>query len=174
SNTSPMPSTLSMSDRSFIEFTRCLYSAKTIVKELEVFGDTVSPAYSHRQRYDLHISVDEFIGHANQYLDESVHKFTSMCKSMLILLARLEKTQPVKHEYIDSFRDELMFEWKKAELIKWDLLRKIHHKDDHPYHLNKKEYINLSTKAPSTSDNEGDLYTSSSETTPELTSSESS
>jgi hypothetical protein len=173
-----MPSTLSISDRSFIDFTRCLYGAKTIVKELQVFGDTVSstlylPAYSHHQRYDLHISVDEFIDHVNQYLDESIHKFSDMCKIMLVLLAKLEKTRPLKRECIDSFRDELMLEWKKAELIKHDLVGLIHHKCDHPEYLNKRKSVGISAKVSVTSDNEEYPFTNSSESTPEPTSSES-
>ncbi|KAL9537664.1 hypothetical protein MBANPS3_011570 [Mucor bainieri] len=92
-----MSSTLSNSDRSFIEFTRCLYKAKSVVQELQEFSKTVGPTlclspFAQKQSYDPRISTDEFIKH------------------------------PVRRERIDSFRQEVLNEWKKADKVRQDLL----------------------------------------------------
>lgn len=127
SSFTPMSSTLSNSDRSFIEFTRCLYKAKSVVQELQEFSKTVGPTlclspFAQKQRYDPRISTDEFIKHVNQYLEESFRKFNNMCRVLLIVLQKLETNQPVRRERIDSFRQEVINEWKKANKVRQDLL----------------------------------------------------
>ncbi|KAL9550589.1 hypothetical protein PS6_005449 [Mucor atramentarius] len=110
-----MSSTLSNSDRSFIEFTRCLYKAKSVVQELQEFSKT-------KQSYDPRISTDEFIKHVHQYLEDSFRKFNNMCRVLLIVLSKLESNQPVRRERIVSFRQEVLNEWKKADKVRQDLL----------------------------------------------------
>ncbi|CEI93590.1 hypothetical protein RMCBS344292_07822 [Rhizopus microsporus] len=48
-----------------------------------------------------------------------------MCKILLLVLSRLESGQTVRRERIDSFRQELVEEWRKASIIKQDLLKLI-------------------------------------------------
>ncbi|CEP17148.1 hypothetical protein [Parasitella parasitica] len=121
SSLTPMSSTLSNSDRSFIEFTRCLYKAKTVVLELQEFSRTVGPTlclppFAQKQ------TTDEFLKHVNHYLGDSFRKFSNMCRVLLIVLAKLELNQPVRRERIDSFRQEVLNEWKKADKVRQDLL----------------------------------------------------
>ncbi|KAL7310751.1 hypothetical protein PS15m_010213 [Mucor circinelloides] len=127
SSFTPMSSTLSNSDRSFIEFTRCLYKAKSVVQELQEFSKTVGPTlclspFAQKQSYDPRISTDEFIKHVHQYLEDSFRKFNNMCRVLLIVLSKLESNQPVRRERIVSFRQEVLNEWKKADKVRQDLL----------------------------------------------------
>jgi hypothetical protein len=122
-----MSSILSNNDRSFIEFTRCLYKAKSVVQELQEFSKTVGPTlclspFAQKQRYDPRISTNEFIMHVNQYLERSFQKFNNMCRVLLIVLQKLETNQPVRRERIDSFRQEVINEWKKANKVRQDLI----------------------------------------------------
>jgi hypothetical protein len=123
----PVYSTLSNNDRSFIEFTRCLYKAKSVVKELEEFSKTVGPTFyltplSQERQYDPRITIDEFIKHVQQYLEESFRKFNHMCRVLLLVLSKLEASQPVRKERIDSFRQELIAEWRKATIVRQNLI----------------------------------------------------
>lgn len=120
-------SKLSKSDRNCVEFTRCLYKAKSVVQELEAFSQIIgpsmcsSPPLSHEKK-QAHYDVDECNRHAYQYMDESFKKFKHMCRVLLIVLAKLESNHPVKKERIDSFRQEVIDEWNKATRIKHNLL----------------------------------------------------
>lgn len=127
SSFTPMSSTLSNSDRSFIEFTRCLYKAKSVVQELQEFSKTVGPTlclspFAQKQSCDPRISTDEFIKHVYQYLEDSFRKFNNMCRVLLIVLTKLESSQPLRRERIDSFRQEVLNEWNKADKVRQDLL----------------------------------------------------
>ncbi|KAG2207675.1 hypothetical protein INT47_011795 [Mucor saturninus] len=109
-------STLSSSDRSFIEFTRCLYKVKSVVQELQAFEKSVGPTpFGKEQNHD-------FIQHVNLYLEESFQKFNHMCKVLLIVLTKLESNHPVRRERIDSFRQEIIYEWRKAITVRQDLV----------------------------------------------------
>lgn len=116
-------STLSNSDRNFIEFTRCLYKAKSVVQELQTFSTAVGPTLSNSSG-QFEYEVD-FTSRVKQYLDDSFCKFNHMCKILLLVLSRLESGQTVRRERIDSFRQELVEEWRKASIIKQDLLKLI-------------------------------------------------
>lgn len=125
--TSSILSNLTKSDRNCIEFTRCLYKAKLVVQELEEFSQTVGPTLclspcEKRNQYDPRISTDEFTKNVYQYLDDSFRKFNHMCRVLLVVLKKLESNHPIKKERIDSFRQEVLNEWKKALRIKQNLL----------------------------------------------------
>ncbi|KAI8992679.1 hypothetical protein BDB01DRAFT_779270 [Pilobolus umbonatus] len=122
-----MTSTLSSNDRTFMEFARCLYKAKSVVLELEAFSQTVGPIlclsrYDQEQQYDPRISPQEFIKRVNEYLNVSFRRFNHMCKILLIVLKKLEFNQSIARERIDSFREEVINEWKKANVIKLNLM----------------------------------------------------
>ena len=117
-------STLSNSDRSFIEFTRCLHKAKSVVLELQAFSKTVKPTLSPYKS-----NPDEFTVYVNQHLEKSFRKFNHMCKILLVVLTKLESNQPVRRERIDSFRQEVILEWRKATTVRRDLLVLLQKKD---------------------------------------------
>ncbi|KAI9340352.1 hypothetical protein BD770DRAFT_399683 [Pilaira anomala] len=112
---SPMStSTLSNSDRNLIEFTRCLYKLKSVVNELQVFEKAVKPSFA-KGDYDYFQQV-------NLYLEQSFQKFNHLCKVLLIVLTKLESNHPVRQERINSYRQELIIEWKKAIKVRQELV----------------------------------------------------
>jgi hypothetical protein len=144
-------STLSNSDRSFIEFTRCLYKTKSIVQELQQFNKTVEPTLM-LQHYNEGEQDIEFI---QQYLEESFRKFNHMCKILLVVLTKLESNQPVKRERIDSFRQEVVLEWRKVIIMRRDLLLLIQQKKkDQKSILLSSPVSNLSSSSSSSSSSE--------------------
>jgi hypothetical protein len=114
--------TLSKGDQNFIEFTRCLYKAKLVVQELEEFSNIV----------ESHTETHEFIKQINQYLDESFRKFYHMCRVLLVILQKLESNHPVKRERIESYRYEVLQEWKKTIIIKQNLIYFLQREDGSP------------------------------------------
>lgn len=107
------PSTLSHSDRNFIEFTRCLHKLKSVVKELQVFERTVKPANA----------VDpDYFQQVNSYLLTSFQKLNHLCKVLLIVLTKLESNHPVRQERINSYRQELIVEWRSAIKVRQELV----------------------------------------------------
>ncbi|CAO3655127.1 unnamed protein product [Mucor hiemalis] len=123
-------SILSNNDRNFIEFTRCLYKAKSVVQELQAFSNTVKPTLSPYQGNSSRKATDEFIQHVNQYLEGSFRKFNHMCKILLVVLTKLESNQPVRRERIESFRQEVVLEWRKAIYVRRELLSLLQMKQD--------------------------------------------
>ncbi|KAI8054937.1 uncharacterized protein B0P05DRAFT_560822 [Gilbertella persicaria] len=135
-------STLSNSDRSFIEFTRCLYKIKSIVQELEVFSHTVRSSLDYQQE----TNTQEFIRYVQQYLENSFKKFNHMCRILLYVLSKLESNQTVKRERIDSFRQEVTNEWRKANFVRQDLVLLVHRK-------HSKDQFNTTLPSPSSLSN---------------------
>ncbi|KAI8080367.1 hypothetical protein BDF21DRAFT_418889 [Thamnidium elegans] len=108
------PSTLSNSDRNFIEFTRCLHKLKSVVKELQVFELTIKPSFA---------KVDhDYFQQVNSYLLNSFQKLNHLCKVLLIVLTKLESNHPVRQERIHSYRQELIIEWRKAIKVRQELV----------------------------------------------------
>ena len=100
SNTNPsMSSSLSNSDRNFIEFTRCLYKVKSVVQELEVFSHTVQSSVHYHYEGNAH----ELVHQVQQYLENSFKKFNHLCHILLAVLSKLEH-QTVKKERIEIGR----------------------------------------------------------------------
>ncbi|KAI9271045.1 hypothetical protein EDC94DRAFT_690934 [Helicostylum pulchrum] len=108
----PTTSTLSNSDRNFIEFTRCLYTLKSVVKELQVFETTVKPP-----AFD-----PDYFAQVNSYLFTSFQKLNHLCKVLLVVLTKLESNHPVRQERINSYRQELIVEWRKAIKVRQELV----------------------------------------------------
>ncbi|KAG2216871.1 hypothetical protein INT45_009402 [Circinella minor] len=114
---------LSGSDRTFIDFTRCLYQTKSIVKGLQQFSNSICPALrlspfnghsASSSLRDPRLSSEEFVRHVNQYLDNTFQKISRLCKMLLLILARIEQSNAeVKRERIDSFRTEV---WEQMSL----------------------------------------------------------
>lgn len=130
SPTSKKNSSLNISDKSFVEFCRCLYQAKAVVRELESFSATVSPALS---QYPKFIEANkEVVKHkdgillqqVNHYLNTTFRKFTRLCKLLMVVLTQMEASSSgkIKRERIDSFRFEVWEEWKTATSIKQRLI----------------------------------------------------
>ncbi|KAI8363931.1 hypothetical protein BD560DRAFT_437007 [Blakeslea trispora] len=119
-------SSLSNHDRNFVEFTRCLYKVKLVVHELEVFSHTVQSSIQYNYEGNGH----DLVRQVQLYLEESFKKFNHMCHVLLVVLSKLEH-QTVKKERIDSFRQEVMNEWRKAILVRQDLVQLVQrkHKD---------------------------------------------
>ncbi|SAM07431.1 hypothetical protein [Absidia glauca] len=121
-------SNLSAIDSQFIELTRCLYQAKTIVQDLTSFHFSILPMLSLSKLHDTTTPPQSGVGsaafhqHIKQYLDDNFTKFTKMCKVLMMILSRLEQNQQVRQERILSFRNEIMEEWRVAS----DIKRRIH------------------------------------------------
>lgn len=91
-------------DKSFIEFCRCLYQAKAIVRELERRSIFIIQDQQEFQQVNLY------------YL-----KFTRLCKILLIILSQFGSSGKIKKERIDSFRLEVLQEYRMATHIKQKL-----------------------------------------------------
>ncbi|CAO3589567.1 unnamed protein product [Absidia cylindrospora] len=119
-----LQSNISAVDSKFIELTRCLYQAKTIVQDLTSFHASVLPTLSLSTYHDPTQSPQQRIGsvaflqHIKQYLDDNFTKFTKLCKILMMILSRLEQNAQVKQERVQSFKNEIMEEWRIASDIK--------------------------------------------------------
>ncbi|KAI9493553.1 hypothetical protein BDB00DRAFT_822481 [Zychaea mexicana] len=125
---------LSATDRTFIDFTRCLYQTKAIVKGLQQFSNSICPALrlspfnGHSASSSLHdprLSSEDFVRHVNQYLDNTFQKVSRLCKMLLLILERIERSGEVKRERIDSFRTEVWEQMRIATYTKETLIRYI-------------------------------------------------
>ncbi|KAG2173045.1 hypothetical protein INT44_007018 [Umbelopsis vinacea] len=114
-------------DQAFIEFSRCLYQAKTIVKELQAFSANVSPSLRMsmlRQNNLTHgqdnqkDTAEQFLNSIRHYLDTTFEKFTRLCKVLLFVLTKMESSGSVRIERITSFRRDVWDAWKVANDIK--------------------------------------------------------
>ncbi|CAO3594345.1 unnamed protein product [Absidia cylindrospora] len=135
SSSSTIPSlrsSLSAVDTRFVEFTRCLYQAKTIVQDLSSFHASILPTLSLSTYHDPAHSPNEGIGsaaflqHIKQYLEEKFTKFTKLCKILMMILSRLEQNVQVKLERVQSFRNEILEEWRVANDIKRQIQTYLH------------------------------------------------
>lgn len=115
-------SSIPMTDRAFIEFTRCLYQAKSIVKELQTFSDSLCPGLrlspfnghsASSSLYDPRLASKEFVQQVYQYVGNTFQKFSRLCKVLLLILDKMEKTPHVRRERIDSFRTEV---WEQVRI----------------------------------------------------------
>ncbi|KAI8343017.1 hypothetical protein BC941DRAFT_447857 [Chlamydoabsidia padenii] len=161
-----MRSNLSTIDSKFVELTRCLYQAKSIVQDLSSFYTTVLPMLSlstHNdptlsptspQRHSYFSSQQHGFGsmafhqHIKQYLDDNFGKFTKLCKILMMILARLEQNAQVKPERVQSFRNEIMDEWRVAS----DIKQRIHtylHQNNKLFDGSVMSFSNLSPTSPS-------------------------
>ncbi|KAI8335545.1 hypothetical protein BC941DRAFT_430600 [Chlamydoabsidia padenii] len=119
-----LKSNLSAIDSKFIELTRCLYQAKAIVQDLSSFYDSVLPALSLSTYHEPALPPQKgagsvaFLHYIKQYLDDNFIKFTRLCKVLIMILSRLEQSGQVKLERVQSFRNEIMEEWRIASDIK--------------------------------------------------------
>ncbi|KAI8878720.1 hypothetical protein K501DRAFT_336572 [Backusella circina FSU 941] len=176
-----MTSTLSSSDRSLIDFTRCLYKAKAIVNELETFSMKVMPALIIDQKQYIYHNIAnynnsnsnrlDFISQVETYLGESFNRFHQMCNALLIVLKKLESREPLRRESIFSFHDELLKEWNRAESIKNELTKMIK-QYKLIIHSNNDNDNNNNSETPSKSGSDTFLECQS-ETSPEPSSSDS-
>ncbi|KAI9267935.1 hypothetical protein BDA99DRAFT_504411 [Phascolomyces articulosus] len=126
---------LSISDRTFIDFTRCLYQTKSIVKGLQQFSNSICPALrlspfnghsASSSLRDPRLSSEEFVCHVNQYLDNTFQKISRLCKILLLILERIEQGHTeVRRERIDSFRTEVWEQIRQATYTKETLIRYI-------------------------------------------------
>jgi hypothetical protein len=114
-------------DQAFIEFSRCLYQAKAIVKELQTFSTNVSPSLRMSMLRQNSISngqenqketAEQFLNGIRHYLETTFEKFTRLCKVLLFVLSKMEASGSVRVERITSFRRDVMDAWRVANDIK--------------------------------------------------------
>ncbi|KAI8876863.1 hypothetical protein K501DRAFT_307683 [Backusella circina FSU 941] len=123
---------LSTPDKISVDFCRCLYQAKAIVKELKSFGDSVCPALNVYPDFiksnNLLLDGPLVLKQVNKYLDTTFQKFNRLCQILLMVLSKMESKSSslIKKERIDSFRSEVWDEWNTATFIKQRLLHSIH------------------------------------------------
>lgn len=118
------------SDRVFVDFCRCLYQAKAVVRDLESFSNSVCPALSQypkllKDKKEItRFGNGLLLKQVNQYLNTTFRKFTRLCKILMIVLTQMEVNSigQIKRERIDSFRFEVWEEWKTATSIKQRLI----------------------------------------------------
>ena len=150
---------LSGSDRTFIDFTRCLYQTKSIVKGLQQFSNSICPALrlspfngqsASSSLRDPRLSSEEFVRHVNQYLDSTFQKISRLCKMLLLILVRIEQSNAeVKRERIDSFRTEVWEQMRLATYTKETLIRYIQqHIDSAAIHHSHNSNSSSSTSSP--------------------------
>ncbi|KAL9556716.1 hypothetical protein PS6_002196 [Mucor atramentarius] len=109
---------ISITDKAFVDFCRCLYQAKAVVRELESFSDSVCPAL---KRYHPELLQNEdnkggisrygnglLLKQVDQYLNTTFRKFTRLCNILMVVLTQMEAkgAGQIKRERIDSFRFE--------------------------------------------------------------------
>ncbi|KAI9264783.1 hypothetical protein BY458DRAFT_513540 [Sporodiniella umbellata] len=131
----PYPRNISANDKAFIDLCRCLYQAKAVVRDLESFSLTLSPALDQYPSFPCHdkshvyrtAEKEVLLKQANRYLKTTFQKFTRLCKLLLMILTKMESasTGQVKRERIDSFRAEIWQEWKTATDLKQKTLHLI-------------------------------------------------
>jgi hypothetical protein len=130
----PLVSTISVTDKALVDFCRCLYQAKAVVRELESFSDSVCHAFKRYQpelvqTEDTKGGISRYgngllLKQVDQYLNTTFHKFTRLCNILMVVLTQMEAkgAGQVKRERIDSFRFEVWEEWKNATSIKQRLI----------------------------------------------------
>jgi len=124
----PRTPTLSVSnDQAFIEFSRCLYQAKAIVKELQTFSANVSPSLRMSMLRQNNLTngqenqketAEQFLNGIRLYLETTFEKFTRLCKVLLFVLSKMEASCSVRLERITSFRRDVWDAWQVANDIK--------------------------------------------------------
>ncbi|KAL0094526.1 hypothetical protein F4703DRAFT_1819323 [Phycomyces blakesleeanus] len=124
---------LTTSDRSFVEFIRCLSKAKGLVHDLQLFNQLVCPVLdsatlpttlgSSSIPFQIEPSSRRhLIQHINSYLNSTFTRFSHLCKALLIILTKIEANHPVRKERIDSFRQDVHDQWQTATKIRTSLL----------------------------------------------------
>lgn len=123
-------SSLSFTDRSFIEFTRCLYQTKSIVKDLQAFSESACPSFrvslyngqsTSSSSHDPRLASETFVRQVNQYLDAKFKKFSHLCRMLLMILDKMETSPTVKRERVQSFRTEVWEQIHTATAVKENL-----------------------------------------------------
>ncbi|KAI7885105.1 hypothetical protein K492DRAFT_172455 [Lichtheimia hyalospora FSU 10163] len=131
--------TLMESDRTSIEFTRCLYQAKNIVKELERFSESICPALkvSPFNGFSAASSLDDprlcskdFVSRVNRYLDDTFNRFSRLCKVLLMVLEKMQRSPDIRRERVVSFRTEVMEQIRIAEIIRLRIISYIQQRVD--------------------------------------------
>ncbi|KAI8886850.1 hypothetical protein K501DRAFT_308543 [Backusella circina FSU 941] len=136
-----------LKEKTFVDFCRCLYQAKSIVRDLTSFSDSVCPA--------LH-SIDVVnINQVNQYLETTYCKFTRLCQMLMVILCRMKAMASANEECIDSFRTEVLEEWKMATKIKHRLVSLITSREEKI----GQPLISASTNSSSSSSTSSDTIT---------------
>jgi hypothetical protein len=114
-------------DQAFIEFSRCLYQAKSIVKELQSFSANVSPSLRMSMLRQNNLTngqenqketAEQFLNSIRHYLDTTFEKFARLCKVLLFVLTKMENSGSVRIERITSFRRDVWDAWRVANEIK--------------------------------------------------------
>lgn len=132
-------STLMESDRTSIEFTRCLYQAKIIVKELERFSESICPALkvSPFNGFSAASSLDDprlcskdFVAKVNRYLDDTFNRFSRLCRVLLMVLEKMQRSPDIRRERVVSFRTEVMEQIRIAEIIRLRIISYIQQRVD--------------------------------------------
>ncbi|CDS13076.1 hypothetical protein LRAMOSA05260 [Lichtheimia ramosa] len=132
-------STLMESDRTSIEFTRCLYQAKNIVKELERFSESICPALkvSPFNGFSAASSLDDprlcskdFVDKVNRYLEDTFNRFSRLCRVLLMVLEKMERSPEIRRERVVSFRTEVMEQIRIAEIIRLRIISYIQQRVD--------------------------------------------
>lgn len=130
----PLVNTISVTDKAFVDFCRCLYQAKAVVRELESFSDSVCHAMKRYQpellqTEDAKGGISRYgngllLKQVDQYLNTTFRKFTRLCNILMVVLTQMEAkgAGQIKRERIDSFRFEVWEEWKNATSIKQRLI----------------------------------------------------
>ncbi|KAI9320251.1 hypothetical protein BX666DRAFT_1876092 [Dichotomocladium elegans] len=127
------------SDRTSIEFTRCLYQAKNIVKELQQFSESLCPAIkvspfngfsASSSLQDPRLSSTDFVGKVNRYLDDTFSRFSRLCRVLLLVLEKMERSPHVRRERVVSFRSEVVEQVRIAEITRLRIVSYIQHHVD--------------------------------------------
>ncbi|KAG2184950.1 hypothetical protein INT43_000863 [Umbelopsis isabellina] len=114
-------------DQAFIEFSRCLYQAKTIVKELQAFSASVSPSLRMSMLRQNNLTdgqdnqketAEQFLNSIRHYLETTFEKFARLCKVLMFVLSKMEASGNVRIERITSFRRDVTEAWRVANDIK--------------------------------------------------------
>ncbi|CAM0135872.1 unnamed protein product [Umbelopsis sp. WA50703] len=114
-------------DQAFIEFSRCLYQAKAIVKELQEFSANVSPSLRMSMLRQNNLTdgqdnqkeaAEQFLSSIRHYLETTFEKFARLCKVLMFVLSKMEASGNVRLERITSFRRDVTDAWRVANDIK--------------------------------------------------------
>ncbi|ORZ24314.1 hypothetical protein BCR42DRAFT_402667 [Absidia repens] len=146
-------SILSVVEVRFIELTRCLYQAKAIVQDLSSFHASILPTLSLSTYHcPTHLSNEgigsaPFLQHIKQYLDEKFKKFTKLCRILMMILSRLEQNVQVKPERVQSFRNEIMEEWRVANDIKQQIQTYLH-QNNHLFDGSQPDLLHETSPSP--------------------------
>lgn len=114
-------------DQAFIEFSRCLHQAKSIVKELQAFSASVSPSLRMSMLRQNNLTdgqdnqketAEQFLDSIRHYLQTTFEKFARLCKVLMFVLSKMEASGSVRIERITSFRRDVTDAWRVANDIK--------------------------------------------------------